>query len=109
MPRKSPPVPVPVDHAYCFGCASVLPRSAFYTDRRKPTGHGHRCKSCVGKQAKVNRTFRAEAAAKMATQYQPTPLPDDYAPEVLFHAGHVPDYERADRFRRQDRLRSLCR
>ena len=109
MPRKSPPVPVPVDHAYCFGCASVLPRSAFYTDRRKPTGHANRCKSCTAKQAETNRAFRAEVAAKIATQYQPTPVPPDYAPEVLFHPGSLPDYERMDRFRRMDRLKTMCR
>ncbi len=109
MPKKTPPVPMPVDHAYCFGCASVLPTASFYPDRRQIAGHGHRCKSCVAKQAKLNRTFRAEVAAKIASQYQPTPLPDDYAPEVLFHAGHLPDYERIDRFRRMDRLKNLCR
>ncbi len=103
MPRKTPPVPVPVDHAYCFGCASVLPSSAFHTDRRKPTGHACRCKVCTAQKAKLNQTFRAEAKAYMACQFKPTPLPDNYAPEVLFNGSAPPDFDSMDRFRRKHR------
>lgn len=103
MPRKTPPVPVPVDHAYCFGCASVLPRSAFHTDRRKPTGHACRCRSCAKVTAASARKVRGELAAWMAVGYQPTPMPDDYAPEVLFHGSAPPDYDGMDRFRRKHR------
>ena len=103
MPRKKVPVPVPEGHAYCFGCKRVLPLSAYYVDRHKPSGHASRCRDCAKATADHAIKIRAELAEWYARPTPPTPVPADYAPEVLFHGGTPPDYERIDRFRRMHR------
>lgn len=45
-PRKQPPVPVPADQKFCWGCQSVLPLSSFATDNKNHDRKRINCRSC---------------------------------------------------------------
>ena len=47
MPRKkTPPVPVPAGHKYCFKCKTVKPIKAFNRDKSRRDGRRDKCSVC---------------------------------------------------------------
>lgn len=44
---KTPPIPVPAGHKFCFGCSAALPLDAFHRRKGRADGRSAPCKACV--------------------------------------------------------------
>lgn len=84
MPKRTPPVPVPVGFKWCFGCSALLPHSRFFRERRQPDGRSHRCRQCRRRGQQQRREIErivAEAAERIgAAAYRQSSAPEPNLP-----------------------------